>query len=250
MTRALLIDDEPHCLDRLSGLLEAHCRDSVLVCGRSTTVEEGYLAIRALRPDLVFLDLQIQDQTGFDLLNMLPRIDFEVIFTTAYEKYAVQAFRFSAMDYLLKPVDPGDLLQAVLKMNQKAGAAAMSGQFRALFHNLDQLRGAAKIISVPTVKGFTFVPVSEILRCQARGNYTILFLKDLRKFTVARTLKQFEELLSGYNFFRVHQSHLINLAYMRKYLKGNGGTVWMEDQTQIEVSTRRKEEFLRRVAAL
>ncbi|HUX85079.1 MAG TPA: LytTR family DNA-binding domain-containing protein [Chitinophagaceae bacterium] len=250
MFRALLIDDEQHCLDRLSGLLETHCRDSIGVCGQSASVEEACRAIASLHPDLVFLDVQIQDQTGFDLLGMVPRIDFEVIFTTAYEKYAVQAFRFSAMDYLLKPVDPDDLVQAVGKLKEKIGAAELSGHLKALFHNLTQLRGAARIISVPTVKGFTFVTVGEILRCQAQGNYTILFLKDQRKFTVARTLKQFEELLSDYSFFRVHQSHLINLSYIRKYDKGGGGTVWMQDQTQIEVSTRRKEEFLRRVAEI
>jgi two-component system LytT family response regulator len=207
-------------------------------------------AIVRLQPDLVFLDIQLQENTGFDLLHRLPDITFDIIFVTAYEKYAVQAFKFSAIDYLLKPVDPDDLQQAVSRLQQRRSKEEVARKFETLFHNLKNIPGLSKRISIPTVNGLVFLPVSDIVRCESHINYTTIFLRDGQKLTVAKTLKEFEELLSEYNFYRVHNSHLINLACIKRYNKGKGGFVSMSDNTEIEVSTRRKEDLLKRLEEL
>ena len=198
----------------------------------------------------MFLDVQLQDKTGFDLLQQFNEINFEVIFTTAHEKYAVQAFKFSAVDYLLKPEDADDLKQAINKLQQKISKEEVSKKFDVLFYNLKNIQSTSKRITVPTIKGFEFLQVHDIVRCQSDINYTIIFLKDKQKITVAKTLKEFEELLIDHNFFRVHNSHLINLSYIKSYNKGKGGTVTLADNSEVEVSTRRKDDFLKRLEEL
>jgi len=249
MIRTIIVDDEQHCIDRLGGLLAEHS-ESVHLMGTFKTVEEGINAIKKLQPDLVFLDVQIHDKTGFDLLHQINEINFSVIFTTAYERYAVQAIKFSAVDYLLKPVDADDLKQAVYKLEEKIGKDEIARKMEVLFHNLKHAQGVAKRISIPTVNGFVFIQVSDILRCQSEINYTTIFLKDKQKLTVAKTLKEFEELLGSYNFFRVHNSHLLNLEFIKSYNKGKGGSVTMTDNSEIEVSTRRKDEFLKKLSEM
>jgi two-component system LytT family response regulator len=250
MINAIIIDDEQHCIDHLLGLVEDHCRSTVRVAGAFRTVADGRRAIGQWQPDLVFLDIQIGDETGFDLLNGLQAIHFDVIFVTAFEKYAIQAFKFSAIDYLMKPVDPEDLRQALARLEQKRSKEETARKFETLFFNLKNIPGLSKRITVPTVKGLVFLPVSDIVRCESHINYTTLFLKDGRRLTVAKTLKEFEELLTEYNFYRVHNSHLINLACIKSYNKGKGGSVCMTDNSEIEVSTRRKEDLLKRLAQL
>ncbi len=248
MIKTVIVEDEQHCVDRLKSLLSTHYPLSVEVLAACKTVDEGLNAIGAYHPDLVFLDVKIQDQTGFDLLDKLKEIAFEVIFTTAYEKYAVQAFRFSAIDYLLKPIDPDDLKQAIDKLKDKISKDELAKKFDVLFHNLKNLEGASKKISIPTVNGLVFVQIDDIMRCKSEINYTSIFLKDKSKITVAKTLKEFEELLTTFNFYRVHNSHLINLAFVKSYHKGKGGYVSMADGSEIEVSTRRKESFLKKLS--
>jgi two-component system LytT family response regulator len=206
MIRALIVDDEQHCIDRLSGLLHDTCIQTVHLIGASQSVEEGIQAINGQKPDVVFLDVQIHNKTGFDLLQQLREIHFEVIFTTGFERYAVQAFKFSAIDYLLKPVDPDDLLRAVDKLKEKISRQEMSQKLDVLFHNLKSIEGASKRISVPTINGLMFLQVSDIVHCRSDVNYTDIFLRDKKKITVAKTLKEFEELLTDYNFYRVHNS--------------------------------------------
>jgi len=247
MLKAIIIDDETHCITRLSELLKDFCGDNVQLLDSFSSVKEGISGILKLHPDVVFLDVQMNDKTGFDLLNEIRDINFEVIFTTAYEKYAVQAFKFSAVDYLLKPVDAEDLVAAVNKLNKKISGNEISQKINTLFHNLKNNQ-ASKRISIPTVDGISFVDINDIIRCQSEINYTVIFLKDNQKITVAKTLKEFEELLSDYNFYRVHNSHLVNLAYIKKYRKGKGGSISMIDHSEIEVSTRRKEGLLERLS--
>jgi two-component system LytT family response regulator len=247
MIRTLIIDDEQHCIDRLKRLLAEHCGSTIQLLDFFQTMEDGLTAIREHQPELVFLDVQLHDKTGFDLLRQLDDINFEVIFTTAHDKYAVQAFKFSAIDYLLKPVDADDLKQAVKKLQQKISKEETSKKLDALFYNLKNIPGASKRISVPTIKGLEFLQVDDIIRCQSDINYTIIFLKDRQKLTVAKTLKEFEELLTEYNFYRIHNSHLINLSCIKSYNKGKGGTVTMNDHSEVEVSTRRKDDFLKRL---
>jgi two-component system LytT family response regulator len=243
MLKAVIIDDEPHCINRLTEMLKDYCSDKVQLLDSFSSVKEGITGILKLHPDVVFLDVQMNDKTGFDLLNELSEINFEVIFTTAYEKYAVQAFKFSAIDYLLKPVDADDVVAAVNKVTKKISGNDISQKIDTLFHNL-QNNQASKRISIATVDGISFVEINDIIRCQGQINYTVIFLKDKQKITVAKTLKEFEELLSDHNFYRVHNSHLVNLACIKKYHKGKGGTISMIDHSQIEVSSRRKEGLL------
>ncbi|HVV56607.1 MAG TPA: LytTR family DNA-binding domain-containing protein [Mucilaginibacter sp.] len=247
MIKAVIIDDEQHCTDRLASLLDRYCRQSISLEGSYGSVEEGLQGIAETQPDLVFLDIQLGELTGFDLLGRLPEIGFEVIFTTAYDSYAIKAFKFSAVDYLLKPIDPDDLLQAVGKLQKVMYTHELSAKFDTLLHNLKNGSGVSKRITIPTAKGLVFVPVSDIVRCEADINYTTVYLKDKQQIVVAKTLKEFEEMLSEHNFFRVHNSHLISLDHIKSYQKGKGGYVILDDNTPIEVSTRRKDLFLKRM---
>jgi two-component system LytT family response regulator len=249
MIKAIIIDDEAHCIRRLSTLLEENCKENIQLLGSFQSAEEGLAAIIKLQPSLIFLDVQMNGQTGFDLLKKIQPINFEVIFTTAYEKYAVQAFKFSAIDFLLKPIDPDDLLQAITKVANKISGNEMSRKLDALFHNLKNAHEPKKI-SIRTLDGLTFLDINDIIRCQSNINYTTIYLKTNQKITVSKTLKEFEELLSDYNFYRVHNSHLINLAYIKKYNKGKGGVVAMSDHSEVEVSSRRKEGFLKKLSEI
>jgi two-component system LytT family response regulator len=250
MIRAIIIDDEQHCIDRLTNLLKEHFPEKVHLIDSFQTVEQGIKAIEKLRPDLVFLDVQIHDKTGFELLQHVDRIFFEVIFTTAFDKYAVQAFRFSATDYLLKPIDPDEFRQAVSKITNRSNRTEINSTLVHLLNNIKETQIASKKIGIPVITGIVFVQVNEIIRCQSDINYTTFYLTDKRKLLVAKTLKEYEELLSDYNFFRVHNSHLVNLAFIKSYHKGKGGSVKMSDGSEIEISTRRKDEFLKKIAEL
>lgn len=249
MIRAVYIDDELHCLERLSRLLLPYNTDTIQLVGMAQSVDEGICLIEREKPDLVFLDVQIHQQTGFDLLQQIRPVTFDVIFTTAFEQYAVQAFKFSAIDYLLKPVDPDDLRQALAKLAPKQSITSKLSQIDTLLYNLQQRQESAKRICVSTSTGYTFVDVKDIIRCQSDINYTTIFLNDKTKIVASKTLKEFEEVLRDADFFRVHNSHLINLAYLKSYHKGKGGSVIMVDNTEIDVSTRRKDEFLKRILA-
>lgn len=246
MIRALIVDDEQHCIDHLAGLIEEMVPDKVHIMDSFSTAHDGLLAIQKYHPDLVFLDVQLdREQTAFELLRELGEMRTEIIFTTAYEKYAVQAFRFSALDYLLKPIDGDDLKRAVGRLLEKNPRIETTKKLETLLGNLFN---ATKRICVPVLNGFVVLNVVDIIRCESDINYTTLFLKDRQKLTVARTLKEFEEMLSDYNFFRIHNSHLVNLSMIRSYSKGKGGSVTLSDGTVLEVSTRRKEEFLSKIA--
>ena len=250
MIRAIIIDDEQHCIDRLSNLLKDQLSKEVHLIESFRTVEEGIKGIEKLRPDLVFLDIQIQDKTGFDLLRHFQQMYFQVIFTTAFDKYAVQAFRFSAVDYLLKPVHPEELKQAVGKLSERSGNNTISDTVFHLLNNIKETQIANKKIGIPVITGLVFVPVSDIIRCESDINYTTFYMKDKQKLLVAKTLKEYEEILSDYNFFRIHNSHLINLAYIKSYHKGKGGFVTLTDGSEVEISTRRKDEFLKKITSL
>jgi len=250
MIRAIIVDDEQHCINRLAGLLAAHCKQTVEVAGAFINVNEALTGIGIINPDLVFLDIQLNESTGFDLLSQLPQINFEVIFTTAYDNYAIKAFKFSALDYLLKPIDTEDLLQAINKFQKIQQQHEVTEKFNTLFHNLKNQAGASKKITVATSKGLEFLLISDIIRCEADVNYTTIYLKNKQQLMVAKTLKDFDELLSDHQFFRIHNSHLINLDYIKSYHKGKGGYVTLTDNTSLEVSTRRKDLFLKKIETI
>lgn len=247
MIRTIIIDDEQHCINLLQNMLQEHCKSTVHVMDSFKTADEGVHAIKKYNPELVFLDVQLGNKTGFDVLQQVDTNSFETIFTTAYEKYAVQAFKFSALDYLLKPVSSDDLKQAVMKLSGKTPDIRNGQKMQTLLGNL---HSREKKICIPVISGLVVLNVSDIIRCESNINYTTIFTIDKQKLIVAKGLKEFEQMLSGFNFFRLHNSHLVNLAFIRSYNKGKGGFVVLSDGKEIEVSVRRKDEFLKRLAQL
>jgi two-component system LytT family response regulator len=245
MIKAIIIDDEQHCIDRLEALLKPYS-NTITVIGSYLTVDAGVQGIEGLCPDVVFLDVQIHERTGFDVLKTVKQLNFEVIFTTAFEMYAVQAFKFSAIDYLLKPIDADDFKLAIDKLSQKIESKDFSKKVKVLLDNIAK-NDVQKKITIPTLDGLEFLEVANIIRCEADINYTIIHTKDGRKIMVAKTLKSFEALLTDCNFFRIHNSHLINLNHLVKYTKGKGGYVTLIDHSTIEVSVRRKDDFLKAI---
>lgn len=249
MITAIIVDDEAHCISRLNNLLEQYCSD-VRVLANCSNIETAYDTIQELKPDAVFMDVQLNDTTGFDLLKMFDRVTFDVVFTTAFERYAVQAFKFAAVDYLLKPIDPDELVATVRRLQNSTEKNSSSEHFAALANNLKTALQQNKKIHIPTINGFEILAVQDIIRCQSDVNYTTIYIKGSKPIVVAKTLKSFEDLLAPFNFFRVHNSHLVNLSCIKSYNKGKGGYLKLDDNTEIEVSTRRKDEFLLRLSQL
>jgi two-component system, LytTR family, response regulator len=248
MINAIIIDDEVNGAESLQLLLTKYCKSDVIINAVCNSSKEGYAKIQELKPNLVFLDIQMPHMNGFELLAQLPNRDFQVIFTTAYDDYAIQAFKVNAIDYLLKPVDPQDLMQAVQKALTKIRKnALLGGNIDKLLKELKQQHFQLKKLAIPASDGVTFVELDEIPRIEADSNYTTIFTTQGKKYIVAKTLKEYEELLEGYNFLRVHSSTLINLRHVEKYIRGDGGFVIMKDGSQVEVSRRKKHELVERL---
>ncbi len=245
MLKAILVDDEQHCIDRLTKLLGSYT-DLISIEVTCDTVPKAKDAIIELQPDVIFLDVQIYEMTGFDLLAQLSDINFEVVFITGFDRYAVNAFRHSALDYLLKPVDADDLDSTVKKLVEKATQKETSKKLETLFHNFESKVNNNRKLAIPSLYGHSFVKVDDIIRCHSQGNYTDIFLVSNRKITATKTLKYFEEILDGSQFFRVHKSHYINMNFVEKYFKGKSSYVEMIDGVSVEIASRRKEEFLKR----
>ena len=246
MLKSVIVDDENKSGESLRILIEDFC-DDVEVSTICKTVDEGISAIQQCQPDVVFLDIQMQRETGFDLLERLPEINFEVIFTTAHSEYAIKAFRFSAIDYLLKPIDLEELKASLAKVRKKIGQG-IGARLQQLMRNLRETSGENYKLALPTADGLFFVKVSSIVYCEASSNYTEIVTDDGRKHIVSRTLKEYDEMLSEYNFYRIHNSYLINLNAVKKYVRGEGGSVIMTTGQSLDVSKRKKEGFLARIA--
>ncbi|MGZ3837749.1 MAG: LytR/AlgR family response regulator transcription factor [Flavisolibacter sp.] len=245
MIKAAIIDDEVHCLETLEILLKEYCPDIELVA-RCRSAREGLEEIRKNRPQLVFLDIEMPGMNGFEMLEELTEISFSVIFTTSYDQYAIKAIRFSALDYLLKPIGPQELIQAVKRIKEQP-SLPMAEQFRLLLQKLQDKDHHFNKIAVPTVEGFELIPADKIIRCEADDNYTHLFLTTKNKITACRTLKEIEEQLREFSFFiRVHHSYMVNLNEVTKYIRGEGGYLVMTDGSTVNVSRSRKEALLRR----
>lgn len=210
-------------------------------------VDEAIRAIYQHHPDVVFLDVQMQQETGFDLLNRLPEVTFEVVFTTAHSEYALQAFKFSAIDYLLKPIHVDDLRQAIFKVEKRRKRVMDERRELQQFYSTTPEKIMQSKIALPTAEGLTFVRIADILYLRASGSYTEIFTKDNRKLLVSRHLKEYEELLAPHNFFRIHHNSLVHLDYIQGYIRGEGGYVVMTDNTFLDVSRRKKDAFLKRM---
>jgi two-component system LytT family response regulator len=244
MIKAILIDDEVHCLDTLNMLLSDYCSE-VQVIEQCVSAKKALEAIEKLKPDLVFLDIEMPVMNGFELLEQLSTISFAIIFTTSYDQYAIKAIRFSALDYLLKPIDPKELISAVKKV-QEERHLPMAEQFQILLNQIQGKGGGFSKIAVPTAEGFELIYTEQIICCEANDNYTHFFLKNKNKIIACRTLKEIEEQLQGFPFFiRVHNSYLVNLNEVTRYIRGEGGYLVMSDGTSVNVSRSRKESLLK-----
>lgn len=249
MLRAIIVDDEPKSCDTLSTMI-AEFVDGVTVVSIENGVQPALKAIHEHKPDIVFLDIEMNSETGFDLLTQLPKIEFEVVFTTAFEQYALKAIKFAALDYLLKPIDISELEDAVAKVKEKRKNKDLNQGLEALMANLKSTSSSQHQIALPSSDGLLFVHVTDIIYCQADGPYTYFYLKAGNKVTVSKNLKEYEELLEDHFFFRVHKSYLINLKEMRRYVKGDGGYVIMSNDKEVDVSKRKKESFMSALATI
>src|SRR5436190_3074253 len=244
MIKAILIDDEFHCLDTLSMLLSDYCPD-VQVVERCMSAKQALVAIQRHQPALIFLDIEMPIMNGFDLLEQFSEIPFAVIFTTSYDQYAIKAIRFSALDYLLKPIDAKELVVAVNKVKGQKQLPAAE-QFQMLLNQVQHKETGFKKNAVPTSEGFELIPAEQVVRCEADDNYTHLFLKNKNKVVASRTLKEMEEQLQDFNcFLRVHHSYLVNLNEVTKYVRGEGGYLIMSDGATVNVSRSRKEALMK-----
>jgi two-component system LytT family response regulator len=241
--KAILVDDEQDSRDILSNYIARYCPDIELM-EKCDSVKTGLQAIKTHQPEVVFLDIEMPYGTGFDLLDQVGEVNFETIFVTAYDNYAMQALNQSAAYYILKPIDIDELIQAVEKIKQERSSADYIQHARILLDNLRQKSTGTGKIMLPTLEGFEIIPIDDIMYCEADDNFTKFHIKDQKPLLICRTLKYFEETLADYQFVRIHRSHLINLDYVIRYTKGKGGYVTMENDKELEVAPKKKSVFL------
>jgi len=242
MLRTLIIDDEAPVRNTLTRLLEKTCPQVKLI-GEAFSVKSGLIAIREKSPDLVLLDIKMDDGTGFDLLSQIENINFKIIFITAYEEFAIQAFEFSAVDYILKPVNPEKLVNAVNRTSQLK-AKDFSTQLNALKENIQNPGGLQKKIILKSMESIFLLNVDDIIHCESDGSYTAFETTDENRIVISKLLKEYDKLLSGSGFIRIHRSHLVNLKHLKRFDKHDGGYVVMSTGSKLPVSTSGRERLL------
>lgn len=242
--KAVLLDDELHCTRVLSLILEQHCPE-VEIIGIFNHPAEALVFLQSNDVDVLFLDIEMPFMNGFKLLNHLQPVTTHVVFTTAYDAYAIKAFKYSAFDYLLKPIDEIELVETVGRIKTTVSENVQKTQIEHLLDMIKDNPGSPKRIAFPTLEGLEFIDVDQILRCESSSNYTSIFLIDRSTMVVCRTLKEIEELLPSSLFLRVHNSHVINVQHIRKYIKGSGGTIRMSDNHEVPVSRLRRDQVLK-----
>ncbi len=247
MTRTLIIDDERNNSELISNLLQKFCKN-IEVCGIADSVQSGYELINLIKPDLIFLDIKMPDGSGFDLLSLFPKIEFKVVFITAHEEFALKAFQVSAIDYLLKPISPQALIASVTKANQLLSKEEINDRAQFLLTEINK-DVSKRRLTLKTQERIYSVNYNEIVRFESDGSYTSVFFSDGKKLVISKLIKEFEDLLSEHDFFRVHQSHLINMEYFYCFEKSEN-QIRMKDDSIIPVSTRKKERVLSVINAL
>lgn len=249
MIKAIIVDDELGARESLSKMIEKNCKQ-IEVVAKADSMLSAFEAITNKEPDLVFLDIEMPNGNAFDLLEKFKNINFNIIFTTAYDHYAIKAIKFSAIDYILKPIDPEELVTAVKRFESQRGQKeSLDKQFKTLLSNVKP-ENKLKKVGIPDGDGLIFINLSDIIRCDSDGNYTFFILTSGKKIIASRTLGEYEQMFADDNFFRIHRSHLINLEHVKKYIKGEGGYVVMTDNSQVEVSRRNKTDFLEKLSHL
>jgi two-component system LytT family response regulator len=243
MIKAIIIDDESHCLATLSLLLDEYCPE-ISVMERCNSARKGLEAIEKYTPELVFLDIEMPAMNGFEMLEVVHHINFAIIFTTSYDQYAIKAIRFSALDYLLKPVDPGELEMAVKKVHRQQ--LPVDEQFQMLMKQVHGKGFQFYKFAVPTMEGYELIPADQVIYFEANDNYTYIFLKNKTKVIASRILKEVEEQLGDFSFFiRIHHSYMVNLNEVTKYIRGEGGYLVMSDGSTVNVSRSRKDALMK-----
>lgn len=247
MLNAIIIDDEANSRNALRKKLLNYCQE-VNIIDECENGDEGIKSIEANKPDIIFLDVEMPRMNGFTMLQQLQQYDFEIIFITAYDHYAIKAIKYSALDYLVKPVEITDLKMAVDKAVLKRKNASGNKALETLLHNLMTKQKEHHRIAIPSMEGLQFVETSDIIYLEAQSNYTNFHLMGNKKITVSKTLKDFEELLPQNIFIRIHHSYIININCVEKYFKGEGGQVLMKNAVLLDVARRKKEEFMKIIA--
>lgn len=246
MIKTLIIEDEQKSREMLAGVIQKNCPE-LSVIGLATNVKEGVEMIESLRPELVFLDISMPDGSGFDLLEKVPGHKFELIFATASDQHAIRAIKYSACDYLLKPIDIEELKIAVDKVVKKKSSIPNMENLQFLIQQLKRSDENFQKITLPTGNAYEIVNIKDIVRCEADGSYTTFYLSDKRKLMISAGLKHYEELLPDGDFIRVHHHHLINMNHVVRFLKEDGGYAIMSDGSKIEISRRKKEAFMEKL---
>ena len=245
MIKAVVIDDEKHSVETLCLKLEKFC-SQVEVMAQFTDPEAGLIYLKQNNPDLLFLDIEMPRLNGFELLEQLGEVNFDVVFTTAYDEFGIRAIKFSALDYLLKPIQIDELKLAIEKHENKNVHNISSSQLEVLFSNIkDTVKGRPGKIALATKESIEFVTADEIVACSSDSNYTMVYLVNGRKKLISRTLKDFEGLLNGLSFFRVHHSHLVNLDHVKEFVRTDGGYLVLSNKMTLPVSRSRREELLK-----
>lgn len=245
MITCVIIDDERQAREVLKKLLKRYFDDTINVLATASSISEGVKFINQFNPNLVFLDIEMPEENGFELFKYFDHFHFDVIFTTAYQQYALKAIKNSALDYLLKPVNFIDLKEAITKLEKKIKAGQKQERIEAMLSNIAIGEDIKNKIAIPTMSGFRLETINSVVYCEADENYTKIHLNTSESFIVPRTLKLFEELLPKKYFFRVHKSYLINLNYIKNYTRTDGNKVTLENGTELDVAVRRNEEFLK-----
>jgi two-component system LytT family response regulator len=243
MFKALIIDDVDNSRITLAQDLERYC-PQIRIIGEADSVKTAIAAISEKKPDVIFLDIQLGDGLGFEILEKIGKFDFQIIFTTALDSYGIKAIKFSALDYLLKPIDPDELMAAVEKLEKNTKKDSIKESINLLLHNMKDMGASNKRIALNSADKVHMVYVADIIRCESDGSYTIFHLKNKEQIIVTRNLKEYESLLEDYSFIRVHHSHLINFTYLKEYVKKDGGYAVMTDNSQVPVSFRKRNNLL------
>lgn len=246
MIRTIIVDDEIRARETIHAMLEIYCGEDVEVIGEAKNVASGIEIIKKLKPDLVLLDIKMPDGLGFDLLARYGKIDFKVIFITAFEEYAIQAFKFSAIDYILKPIEPDELIKAINRVKDLVRSTTPNGmdlQFETFMANMQNNSVEEKKLVLKTTENIHVIPINEIIALSSDRNYTRFYFLERPNIIVSKTLKEFENMLVDYGFMRVHRSHVINLKYIDRFDKSDGGYAVMRGGLRMEVSHRNKESL-------
>ncbi len=239
--RSIIIDDEPNNIENLRSIINTYSPE-VEIIATALNAADGINVIRTHQPDLIFLDIQMPGASGFDVLKAFTPVNFEVIFITAYDQYGIQAIKFSALDYLLKPIDITEFKLAIYKATEKISARKQNHSIENLLAYIKSGQREIPKIALPTLNETMYVKVTDIIRCEAENNYTTFYLQNGERILVCKTLKEFADLLQPHQFIRTHQSHLVNLHFVKSYLKEDGGTLLLNDQTKIPISRQKRDK--------